>query len=45
MDGEPTSCLFWFEWPRGSLKLWLAALGTIAALVIILYLLFSWLGW
>jgi hypothetical protein len=39
----------WFiiplEWPRGSLKRWLMALGTVAALCLILYALFSWLGW
>jgi len=39
----------WFviplEWPRGSLKRWLAALGTLAVLMLILYVIFSWLGW
>jgi len=40
----PIGCLI-FPPPRGSLRLWLAALGTVAALLLPFYLLFSWLGW
>ena len=34
-----------FEWPRGRLRRWLAAFGMVAALMLVLYLVFSWLGW
>ncbi len=44
MDGEPSGCLFLFEWPRGSLRQWLVALAAFAALLAVLYLLFSWMG-
>jgi hypothetical protein len=33
------------EWPRGPLRRWLAALATVAALLLLFYLVFSWLGW
>ena len=35
---------FLFEWPQGSLKRWLVALATFAALLLTLFLFFSWLG-
>ena len=38
-------CLFPFEWPRGSVKQWLFALGTLAAFMLVLYLILSWFGW
>lgn len=38
-------CLRPFERPRGSFKEWLVALGTLAALMLVLYMIFSWLGW
>ena len=43
IDDEPLGCPL--GWPRGSLRQWLVALGTVAALIGLLYLLFSWLGW
>jgi hypothetical protein len=33
-----------FGWPRGSLRQWLVALAVFAALLALLYLLFSWMG-
>ena len=40
-DGIPIP----LAWPRGSLRQWLVALGALATLMGVLYLLFSWLGW
>lgn len=42
IEGEPLGCLL--GWPRGSLRQWLVALGTLAALIGLLYLLLSYLG-
>lgn len=44
IDGEPTGCLFWLEWPRGLLRQWLVALGTFSALFVICYVIFTLLG-
>ena len=33
------------EWPRESLKRWLIGLGTLALFMLVLYMLFSWIGW
>jgi hypothetical protein len=44
IDGEPTGCLFLLEWPRGSLRQWLVALGTFSALLLVFYVIFSLLG-
>ena len=39
IEEGPQGCLV--PWPRGSLKQWLAALGTVALLLAIFYALFS----
>jgi hypothetical protein len=42
-DHDPVGCLW--GWPRASLKQWVVGLGTMAALMAVLYFVFSWLGW
>jgi hypothetical protein len=44
IDGDPTGCLFLLEWPRGSVRQWLTALAIFATLLLLFYLLFSWMG-
>lgn len=45
IDGEPTGCIFPFDLPRASLKKWVLGLGAIAVLMVVLYFIFSALGW
>jgi hypothetical protein len=42
---DPEPIFYPFDWPRGSFRQWLVALATVAALIGLVYLLLSWLGW